>query len=182
MEKLIFPLYLLPPLDYIQAMIAKPKAYISTGELFQKQTFRNRFEIMSPNKRHMLSVPVQKGKTKLRMKEVKISYAEPWPRKHWQALETAYENSPFFEYYDYKLKPIFTADYEFLWEYNYALLKEVLRYLKVDIELELTDELPNTEALIVKQTTPEYDQVFMEKHGFMNNLSVLDWVFNVGSI
>jgi len=181
MEKIIFPLYLLPPLDYMQALLSCKKAYISIGESFQKQTYRNRFEIMSPNKRHTLSIPVQKGKTKLAMNEVKISYAEPWPRKHWQALETAYENSPFFEYYDYKLKPIFTKEYEFLWEYNYDLLKAVLSFLKADTQLELTNELPNTKELIAPQTVPQYDQVFMEKHAFMENLSILDWVFNQGS-
>lgn len=165
----------------MQALLSCHKAYVSIGEPYQKQTFRNRFEIMSPNKRHMLSVPVQKGKTKLSMKEVKISYAEPWQRKHWQALETAYESSPFFEFYDYKLKPLFTSEFEFLWEYNYALLKALLEYLKLDIELELTHELPNTEALIESQSVPKYDQVFSEKHGFMENLSVLDWLFNVGN-
>lgn len=181
MEKLIFPLYLLPPLDYIQVLISCKKAYISIGEQYQKQTFRNRFEIMSPNKRHMLSVPVQKGKTKLSMQDVRISYAEPWPRKHWQALETAYESSPFFEFYDYKLKPIFTAEYTFLWEYNYALLKAVLEFLNADVTLELTEELPNIKSEMGNLKLLVYDQVFLEKHGFMENLSVLDWLFNVGA-
>ncbi len=180
MEGVIFPLYTLPNLAMIDVMLQADIVQISLTEHFQKQTFRSRFEIMGPNKRQVLSIPLQKGKTTCTTAQVKISYDEPWQRKHWQAIETAYLNSPFFEYYDYKLKPIFFMEATYLWEYNLALLKLVFAFLKVEKKLELVSALPNYDELSYKNNI-EYDQVFSDKLGFMPNLSVIDWIFNQGA-
>jgi hypothetical protein len=180
MEKLIFPLYLLPPVSFFQALMKHDEVYISLGEPFKKQTLRSRFEIMSPNKRHTLSIPMKKGKTNCTMEEARISYDENWQRKHWQAITTAYDSSPFFEFLDYELKPLFMDQPVYLHEYNLSLLKWCMSKMKMDTRLKFTEEMPNSEAFIAGQKTFEYDQVFMEKHGFMPNLSVLDWLFNVG--
>jgi hypothetical protein len=180
MEKVIFPLYTLPPLDYLQALLQQEIIYISIGENFQKQTFRSRFEIMSPNKRQLLSIPLEKGKSSLRMEEVKISYAEPWQRKHWNAIETAYDNSPFFPYFDYKIKPVFMETPDFLWQYNFALLQNILACLKCTKKIEITPGNPNVASLIAAQKVQQYDQVFSDRHPFMPNLSILDWLFNNG--
>jgi len=181
MEGLVFPLYHLPPFTYVQSMLGCKKVQISMSEPFQKQSLRSRFEIMSPNQRQVLSVPLQKGKSKCRMDEVKISYAEPWQRKHWQALETAYHNSPFFEYYGYQLKPVFMEQPVYLWQYNLKLLEMCKTLLKVDVAIEPTETLPNAFDTIEKTTIVPYDQVFADRHGFMENLSIVDWLFNVGA-
>ena len=180
MEKVIFPLYLLPPTAYFKAMLSFDVVYLSLGEPFKKQTKRSRFEIMSPNKRHTLSVPLKKGKSNFSMKEVQISYEEDWQRKHWQALVTAYSASPFFEYFDYDLKPLFMSKAENLYEYNSSLLQWCFQKLKIQTQVHFTDELPNAFELIEGQKIQSYDQVFMEKHGYMSDLSILDWIFNVG--
>ena len=87
----------------MKALLNCSTVYISVKEPFIKQTYRSRFEIMSPNKRQLLSIPLSKGKTKILTEMVAISYAEPWQKKHWHAIETAYDNSPFFMFLDYKL-------------------------------------------------------------------------------
>ena len=170
----------MPPLDCLQAMLQQDVIYISIEEGFQKQTYRNRFEIMSPNKRQILSIPLSKGKTKLTTKEVKISYAEPWQKKHWNSIETAYDNSPFFHYFDYKLKPMFMQQPEYLWEYNLSLLKIILACLKSPKSIEIVQDRPNAEALISMQKVEAYEQVFFDRHAFMPNLSIIDWLFNTG--
>lgn len=181
MEKVIFPLYTLPPLGYIQAVLQCKTAYLSIGENFEKQTYRSRFEIMSPNKRQLLSVPLVKGKSSVKMREVQISYDEPWQKRHWHAMETAYDNSPFFPFYDFKLKPVFMNSPIYLWEYNLALLQTVIDCLRSQVQLEITEEEPNSEFLIASQEVPMYDQVFSDRHGFMANLSIVDWIFNIGA-
>jgi len=181
MEELVFPLYHLPPFNVVQCMMGFETVRVSLSEPFEKQSLRSRFEIMSPNQRQVLSVPLQKGKSKCRMDEVKISYAEPWQRKHWQALETAYHNSPFFEYYGYQLKPIFMDQPVYLWQYNIKLLEICFKLLRTSITIDTTHALPNAFNAIEQTKILPYEQVFIEKHGFMENLSILDWLFNVGA-
>lgn len=180
MEKVIFPLYLLPSAAYFQALMSQSEVYLSLGEPFRKQTERSRFEIMSPNKRHTLSIPMKKGKTNCTMQDALISYDEDWQRKHWQALTTAYDSSPFFEYFYQELKPLFLAKPDFLHEYSWMLMQWCIQKLKINTQVSFTNEVPNSYELIKSQVIQPYDQVFMEKHGYMENLSILDWIFNVG--
>lgn len=179
MERLIFPLYLLPPTNMIQMMLNQKELVIGLGEPFKKQTFRSRFEIMSPNKRHVLSIPMKKGKTNQLMSRAEISYDEDWQRKHWQALCTAYDTSPFFEFLKDDLNDIFMLRPILLKDYSLDLLKWVLEVLKYKGSIRVCQELPYSYEFDEHAIQP-YDQVFMEKLGYMPNLSILDFLFNVG--
>ncbi|PCH96154.1 MAG: hypothetical protein COB83_06685 [Gammaproteobacteria bacterium] len=67
---------------------------------FQKQTFRNRCYINTAHGKHLLNVPIQHGKeNKQKTKDIKIDYKDDWHKLHLKTLETAYNSSPFFEFY-----------------------------------------------------------------------------------
>jgi hypothetical protein len=55
-----------------------------------------------------LTIPVVKSEGgKMLMKDVRISDHGEWRHLHWNALETAYMNSPFFIYYQDDLRPFY---------------------------------------------------------------------------
>ncbi len=184
MEKsVVFPLYFLPSFNYVQLLSKYNSVYININEPFVKQSYRNRFEIMGSNKREILSIPLQKGKTLLKTKDVRISYDENWQKKHWQAIISAYKNAPFFEYYDYHLAPLFMVKETYLWEYNYQLLLKCLTLLHIDTKIIfIEDILPNTHQMIENINPLHYEQVFSDRLGFMQNLSIIDWLFNQGNV
>ena len=77
-------------------------------EHFVKQSIRNRCEIYGANGKLRLTIPKErKGSSKTIIKEIKISYKEDWQKLHWNAIKSAYNSSPFFEYYQDELEPFF---------------------------------------------------------------------------
>lgn len=172
---------------------------IEAWETFQKQTYRNRCIIASPNGPQALSVPVvHSGNTCIN--ELEISPHGNWRHLHWQALQTAYGESAFFDYYIDDLRPFFfdcgpESPYHLtkLLDYNMAATRLLCRLLDIDTELRLTESYtkdaeddyrtairpknpPHDNAFVAKP----YYQVYRQRHGFIENLSILDLLFNEG--
>lgn len=78
---------------------------IEQFENFGKQSYRNRCEIMTANGTISLTVPVVKANSKTLTKDLKIMYATPWQKLHLRSIESAYKNSPYYEYYIDELMP-----------------------------------------------------------------------------
>lgn len=160
-------------------------------EHFVKQSYRNHCKIYGANGTLKLTVPlVLKSREKTPMKDVRIAQNEQWQAHHWKSIQSAYKNSPFFDYYHEQLLPIFLDEYHFLMDLDLKT-NEIIQscigtncqviktnsfnaYLENDIRLALH---PKKEPI---KHTPRYIQVFEEKHGFQPNLSVLDLLFNEG--
>lgn len=165
-----------------------------TQDNFQKQTYRNRAYICTDRGRHMLSIPIIHGKTekgRQLYKDVKIDNSYSWQRQHWRTLETAYRTSPFFEFYEDEIKPIYEKKFEFLMDINLesiALICEALQLQMPDAKtstFELNPKEEDFRFLInakqsVNYTADHYTQVFGERHGFIPNTSILDALFNLG--
>jgi hypothetical protein len=82
---------------------------------FQKQTNRNRMYIYSPNGIQLLNIPIKHSKTAhQKIQDVKLETAFDWQKQHFKSLEAAYRTSPFFEYFEDDLMPIFTKKHTFL--------------------------------------------------------------------
>ena len=76
-----------------------------------------------------LSIPIVKPDTlKCQTKDIRISDHGNWRHLHWNALVSAYNMSPFFEYYADDLAPFYEKKYEFLLDFN-----EELRRLVCDL-------------------------------------------------
>ena len=173
-------------------MVQADSITLEMEDNFQKQTNRNRMYIYSPNGIQMLNIPVKHSKENhQKTKDVKIEDAFDWQKQHFKSLEAAYRTSPFFEYFEDDLAPIFQKKHTFLMDLNLEALDIVANCLGFDLKYKKTEEyfhettdfsdfrhLANGKKDTL-QFEP-YTQVFEEKHGYLNNLSILDLLFNEG--
>jgi hypothetical protein len=187
--QILLPTSYLPPINYFSLLLKNEKVFIERHENFNKQTYRNRCEILTANGKLGLSIPLEKNSTKEIISEKRISYSELWQMKHWRAITSAYKNSPYFEYFEDEFKPFYFEEHEFLLKYNTDLTKLILHILRQKKELFFTNEFQKNfdgidlrESINVKPETrnPKYYQVFAAKSGFTPHLSVIDLLFNTG--
>ena len=184
----LLPTAYLAPISYYAILLQHPNCSVELHEHFIKQSIRNRCDIYGANGKLRLSIPKErKGSSKTIIENLKISYKQNWQKQHWNAIESAYNSSPFFEYYKDKLKPFFEAKEEYLIDFNSKLKKEILSILHSDNTIKKTTKyLHKGDFFDLRNYTWEiknqekYDQVFMEKKGFIPNLSILDLLFNLG--
>jgi len=145
----------------------------------------------------MLNIPIKhvggnEGRQKYR--EVQLDHSSNWLKQHWRTLETAYRTSPFFEYYEDDLKPLFETQPPDLFDFNLRTIQVVSNCLGIAFTSKQTSNfemspngfqdlrfLVNAKKTIVSGKFPEYTQVFGERHGFLSNLSILDLLFNEGT-
>jgi hypothetical protein len=191
MNILIYPTYF-PSISHFVAMAQADGVTLETEDNFQKQTNRNRTYIYSPNGIQLLNIPIKHSRNKhQKTKDVRLETAFDWQKQHFKSLEAAYRTSPFFEYFEDSLMPIFTKKHEFLMDLNLETMAIVSKCLGMDLKydktLEYFHEVPqytDFRGLVQgKKDTSEFDgytQVFGEKFGFLNNLSILDLLFNEG--
>ena len=191
MSSLLLPTYF-PSISNFSAIAKADSVVFEIEDNFQKQTNRNRTYIYSPNGIQMLNIPIKHSREKnQKTKEVKLETAFDWQKQHFKSLEAAYRTSPFFEYFEDALLPIFTKKHTFLMDLNFETIEIVSKCLKIKLEFEKTTEyfrevpigldfryLANGKKDV--SNFKPYTQVFGEKHGFINNLSVLDLLFNEG--
>ena len=97
----------LAPIEYYQAIAQNDATIIEQYDHFEKQTYRNRCRILTCNQVMDLVVPIIRPKERCPFKEIKISYTEKWQQTHWRAIESAYNKSPFFEYYKEDYEPFY---------------------------------------------------------------------------
>ncbi|MEI6889819.1 MAG: WbqC family protein [Bacteroidales bacterium] len=191
-ERIIVSTSYLPPIGYVSALLKAREILVELDETYPKQTCRNHANIYSPNGKQTLSIPVNKpGGNHTKTRDIRISYALPWNKTHWRAIEAAYNNSPFFLYYQDYFRLFFEKEYEFLVDFNSEILETVFRLLKIPMVLnnnEIYSKQPagiydlrrELTAKHAAATCLPYTQTFAEKHGFIPNLSIIDLVFNVG--
>jgi|SRR6218665_535918 len=191
MSILIHPTYF-PSISHFVAIVQTDKVTFEMEDNFQKQTNRNRTYIYSPNGIQLLNIPIKHSKEKhQKTKDVKLETAFDWQKQHFKSLEAAYRTSPFFEYFEDSLMPVFTKKHIFLMDLNLETMDIVSKCLGLPFVFEETVEYFHE----VNEYTDfrnlangkkdnaqfeSYTQVFGEKFGFINNLSILDLLFNEG--
>ena len=177
------------PIYYYAILLQHPNCTIEIHEHFVKQSIRNRCDVYGANGKLQLTIPKQrKGSDKTIIKEIQISYKESWQKEHWNAIVSSYNSSPYFEYYKDEFLPFFEEQEEYLVNFNNKLQAVILSLLQEEKDIKTTTEylhqgnfsdLRDHNWNLEKQE--RYDQVFMEKHGFIANLSILDLLFNLGT-
>lgn len=181
------------PIQWYQKLYRHDHILIESHETFPKQTYRNRCLIATTQGIQALTVPVSFGESK-QIRDVLISDHGNWHHLHWQALQSAYGESPFFEFYEDDLRPFFTEhNWERLFDYNEAIRQKMCQLLDIQPQTAYTEEYERhqnndfREAITPKHPTPDsgfrprrYYQVYQQKHGFLPNLSILDLLFNMG--
>jgi hypothetical protein len=188
---LIYPTYF-PSISHFIAMAQAETITFEMEDNFQKQTNRNRMYIYSPNGIQLLNVPVKHSKEiHQKTKDVRIENDFGWQKQHFKSLDAAYRSSPFFEYFEDDILPIFEKKHNFLMDLNLEAIAVVSKCLGMPLNYQMTTEYFNNVAGVTdfrglangkKDTTiiESYTQVFDDKHDFINNLSILDLLFNEG--
>lgn len=190
MNILLYPTYF-PSISHYVAMVQAEGVTFEVEDTFQKQSNRNRMYIYSPNGLQMLNIPIKHALERQKFKDVKIEYAFDWQKNHFKSLEAAYRTSPFFEYFEDDIRPIFEKKTVFMQDLNFQIIEIVNNCLGLNLSFDKTKEYHHENVAYIdlrnlangkKDTTQidAYTQVFDDKHGFLNNLSVLDLLFNEG--
>ncbi|RKR07126.1 WbqC-like protein [Maribacter vaceletii] len=194
MKHLIHPTYI--PNIVTFAVIAQKEVYWEYMDNYQKQTYRNRAYVSADRGKHILNIPIihsNKEKGKQKYKDIKIDNSYPWQRQHWRTLETAYRSSPFFEFYEDEIQPLYSTKFESLLVYNLKTIEVICECLQIDIPKEKTTEYTSKleqdidlRFLVNAKKEPDYTakkyiQVFSDRNNFIPNISILDLLFNEGT-
>lgn len=189
----------LAPIEYYSKLVTYDQVFIEQHDHYIKQTYRNRCTIAAPDGELALSIPiVRPDEPKCPMKDIRISDHGNWRHLHWYAIESAYNSTPFFEYYKDDFRPFYEKKFEFLIDFNEELCHLICELLDLPQIAGRTtayktsfgpDETDFREAIHPKkdfrETDPEfiprpYYQVFENRLGFLPNLSIVDLLFNMG--
>jgi len=198
-SSILLELQYLAPIQYFSKFVGHTQIYLEQCEHYKKGTYRNRCHIAGVNGMLRLSIPLKKGKNEQQsIREVQISNDTHWQSHHWHSIKSAYGNAPFFEYYVDTLQPFFKKKYTFLYDFNFELLQTINQLIGISTAVTETSEYQATPAVHIldarnaihpkpkyHQVDPyfqnqKYAQVFVEKTGFLPNLSILDLLFCTG--
>jgi hypothetical protein len=193
MNILIHPTYF-PSISHFAAMLQSENITFEVEDNFQKQTNRNRAYIYSPNGIQLLNIPIKHSKeSHQKTKNLKIETDFDWQKQHFKSLEAGYRSSPFFEFFEDDIRPIFEKKYTFLLDLNFDIFTILSKCFRLKLDYTTTTEyfheadtavITDFRSLVNGKKDlsvfESYTQVFDDKHGFINNLSVLDLLFNEG--
>ena len=193
MDILIHPNYF-PNIHQFTQIIKANNILFEVSDNYQKQTFRNRTYIYGANGKLGLFIPViHTHKNRELFKDVKISYESNWMDLHLKSLQSAYRSSPYFEYFEDNFIKLYSEKEKFLVDFNIKCIKLISNLLDLDLDFKISSEYVEKTNDIIdlrdlsnarkekKIETPKYIQVFESKHGYLNNLSILDLIFSEGT-
>ena len=193
MNILLHPTYF-PNISHFVSIANAENICFEINDNYQKQTYRNRSYIYGANGKLALNIPViHSHKNRQLFKDVKIANETNWQALHWKSLQSAYRTSPFFEYYQDDLARLFLSKQHFVLDFNFKCFNIILECLQLDLDYNTTTtyqkevtEQNDLRYLVNARKEKEilfqpYTQVFGSKHGFINNLGILDLLFNEGT-
>ena len=192
------------PLPYLgnifyYAHLIQGNCIIDIHSHYIKQTYTNRCTIITSNGIQDLTIPVIKPKEKTPIKDIRISTHDNWQQLHWRAIQSAYNSTPFFEYFCDDYLPFYEKKWDFLLDFNLEIQQKTLELLNFSkIEFTLSDSYIqysnfNTKDLrevinpkkfnvtLYKNLNTPYYQIFDSKFSFTPNLSIIDLLFNMGN-
>ena len=196
-ERILIETQYFPSVQFFTKWMSGAEIVIEAHENYQKRSYRNRCHIMSPFGFYPLSVPLKKGKNEQqKITDTVISYAENWQLKHWRAFQNYYQKSPYFEHYEHIIEPIFHGNHRYLFDLNMDILEILKKVLDLDNVISTSKTYEKSPEPIIGDfrnkihprskfedhsfLPKSYPQVFEYKYGFLENLSVLDLIFNCG--
>ena len=182
-------------IDFIKILLKHQQVNYDATAPFTKMSFKNRMVILTAQGPLNLSIPIIGGRDqKTPLGDIFIDYESPWNTQHFKAIITAYKRAPYFEYYEQSLSNLYAQKQEKLIDFLLACQHWLNGQLKANWEISsITDRVD--QELDQKQKyfspwlpknyqqcilTPKYQQVFEDKIGFINNVSILDFLFSAG--
>lgn len=189
---LFIPTYFSPISQYSEIVRAE-KVTFEMEDNFQKQSYRNRCYIYNSNGKQLLTIPVkhQIKNGRKKTKDTLIEHNFPWQDQHFKSLQIAYRTSPFFDFLEDDIAPIFEKKYKYLQDLNLDTYLFIIDALQLSSEFVKTkdyhigNDKNDFRSLADRKYKPKreiesYTQMFDDKHGFISNLSILDLLFMEG--
>lgn len=188
----------LAPIQFYAHLYASEHVVEDRGEHYVKQTYRNRCYIATPTGEQALTLPIIRcDASHTPVRDILLSDHGNWQHLHWTALVSAYESSPYFEYYADDFRGFYEKQYKFLVDFNEGLLHTVMELLQLQKDIRVSNEyvanVAEEELDLRNVITPKantlpdpffhptpYYQVFSARTGFLPNLSIVDLLFNMG--
>lgn len=183
------------PIQYYSKLFRYDEIGMERYDNYVKQTFRNRCVIMTTNGPQSLTIPIEGfDGSKCLMRDIRISDHGNWRHLHLNALESAYGVSPYYEFYIDEIRPFFQRHWDYLYDFNLEICMKMCdlidirpnivstnEYVKSDEVDDFRDSIrPKHPLLDTSFISRPYYQVYQQKHGFVENLSILDLLFNMG--
>ncbi len=181
-----------PCISYWVALSRLTELKLDNAEHFEKMSYRNKYYLAAANGLLTLSIPLQHGREqRTAMKEVHIDNKARWQTQHWRSIVSAYRRTPYFEYYEPSLQPLFTQPYDLLADFNMASMLWLKDQLALNFTIHTVDEyspeypgaLYDLRKGLKRKPAPgfpEYYQPFRDRIGFLPDLSILDLLFAEG--
>lgn len=190
MIPLLCPTYL-SNVQYFGWLLKQDSVTFSGDTYYQKQTFRNRTVIYGANGQLKLIIPIRHNQKNIKTldREIEIAFDTDWQNQHWKSICSAYSSSPYFEYYEDEIAPLYQEKKENLFMFNLSILNKIMILLEESFDYKIISRergiYKHMNKLIVSKIKTStkfetYTQVFSYKHGFIQNLSILDVIFNLG--
>ena len=191
---LFIPTYFAPISQYSE-IIQSDSIIFEVEDNFQKQSYRNRCYIYNSNGKQLLNIPVKEKKEnsslRKKTKDMLVDGNSYWQEHHLKSLQSAYRSSPFYEFYEDDLLAIFTKKYTYLQDVN------IDTHLFITDALQINQQFSKTKEYLIKgdesdyrnladikkqpkKPLDKYIQMFDNKHGYIDNLSILDLLFMEG--
>lgn len=187
---LLLPTAFLPEPHFF-ALLTDAQCGIFVGEQYQKQSYRNRTNILAANGVVSFSIPVQKiGYPSPPTGTVTISQHGNWRHQLEHLLISSYTNAPYwFHYRPMILELVRDDSIHSLVIYNHLWMSLLCRSWGIDIP-EIVTEIKDEDVFHPEVITPKYKenlpipdrywQVYEQKFGFTPHLSALDLLLNMG--
>ena len=122
---LIYPSYIPSIANYI-IFVQNKNIVFEMHDNYQKQTLRNRCYIYGANGQLGLHIPVHYSQlNRQQTREIRIDNSTNWKSIHWKSIESAYRTSPFFEFYEDDLKPLFSKKSDELTSFNFECISRI---------------------------------------------------------
>lgn len=199
MQKIIVPTTYFGPIYLYSKILNVQEIGVEQYDTYMKQTYRNRCTILGANGMLSLSIPVVKTNgTKTLVKDVHIDYSTRWQSNHWRSICSAYNSSPFFEYYSDEFAPFYEKNFKYLIDFNNRILEMILDLLGMKnksvyttnaYQKTIEDAIDFRDVITPKKDYLDadpmfilepYTQTFDEKMEFVPNLSIVDLLCNKG--
>ena len=160
---------------------------LAQDEYFQKQTYRNRFDILTGNGVQTLTIPVEStGGARTLLRDIRIS-PEYRGKKTLQAIRSAYGNSAMYDFIEQELEELFLKEEKFLFDFNMKAIDWSMKWFGLQCKIpeeRLAEPKILNERWKMRGTRPvelkSYPQVFADRFPFEKDLSILDAIFNLG--
>ncbi len=186
-----------PPVSWMAVALQSENTGIEIHETYPKQTFRNRCVIATSSGTSGLTVPVIRiNGNHTQTCDIAIDNSKSWQLQHWRSIITSYNKTPYFLFYRDHFEPLYYKKHERLIDLNQELLAVLIQAFQIDtFKIYYTSQYDfNPECYDFRNSfqptskshegftinLPRYIQAFEMRHGFLNDLSIIDLLFNLG--